>query len=65
MPRSEIICAQGNHTFWNLRISRRATVPGRKRWGFFVELLSRVFLALIFFDRRRELVEEEEGSRGV
>ncbi|KAL7083543.1 hypothetical protein ACP275_14G170500 [Erythranthe tilingii] len=21
--------------FWYLRISRRATVPGRKRWGFF------------------------------
>lgn len=21
--------------FWNLRISRSATVPGRKRWGFF------------------------------
>jgi len=21
--------------FWNLRISRRATVPGRNLWGFF------------------------------
>jgi hypothetical protein len=37
--------------FWYLRISRRATVPGRKRWGFFTPP-RRTFLA----DRRASLV---------
>ena len=30
--------------FWNLRISLKATVPGRKRWGFFMPPSAGAFL---------------------